>query len=377
MNVRWLICLFGMLPYLWKLTYLHVVWRSSPLDTTDIVFLPLALVSIGLGVWRDRRFGRGVDSGVDFMALFVLIPSAAAFAVSVIYRVNAFQVLSAVVFGWACWWFARTWISARRASRGFAIMALTTTSVTYWVSNLTGMDEWVVRALKLVSACLLLAIPWRHLWRYYVWPILAIAVLVLLFNAKLRKLMVEGDDFQPSFEICNDFGLVAREIEPDPGFRRFFGTSKARQLVFASPSNTIHVLAVEIGSDSREIHPATHCLKTSGWEVISEGLRLIDVGDRRVSISEAIVEKFGTQELSWSWYSDTKRSTGNYLSYRTHYHRANWRAYQLRIVVSGGIAAAREALQVFLSRQAVTGSTPRTGGDGRNEANGEPEGTLK
>lgn len=145
MKLHWAICFAGMIPYVCKLAYLHVAWKSSPLDTPDIVFLPLALVSIALGVYRDRRYGRGTDPGWDWRALWVMIPSAAVFGIAAGYSVNAIQVLSAVVFGWSAWWLSRTWISARRASRGFAIVALTTTSVTYWLMNLTGLEVWMVQ----------------------------------------------------------------------------------------------------------------------------------------------------------------------------------------------------------------------------------------
>lgn len=337
----------GFIPYLVKLPYLVHAWRVSRLDTPDMVFLPLSLILL---VWAYVRSCTNRPQALSWASLMVMVPALAAFGLGVHGSVNAVQVAAAAMFAWGAWWMAWGWRSAMVASPAFVSLAFTTTSVTYWICNLCGIEVGVTRILKFLIVVLSLLALWRITRRFLLVPAL-VAVLALVARSVMSsEVMGEGDPFTPEFQTKFDGGWIAREIVPDEGFNRFFGTSKARQFAYATPSNTITVLAVEIGDNVHEVHPATHCMRTAGWIVASEEVRDVQIGERKLSIAEAEVSYGGQDMLSWTWYSDANRSTGSFIHFRRYATNGGWHTYQLRTSVAGGIDNARAVLKGFLSR---------------------------
>ena len=348
MLTRLALIAIGFLPYVVKLPYLTNAWRYSRLDTPDLVFLPAAMVLVVVGARRGRFSERLVMSALPVLALAVV-----GFVAACGLRINALQVASAVAVAWGTWWLAAGRLSAFAVLPGFVVLLLTTSSVTYWVCNFSGLDVGMVRFAKVmlaVGAALSLNPKMR---RVLAVPAFVSLAALIFYSYRSGDLMREGDPFIPSFVAKSTADRIAREQETGDGFRRFFGTSKARQIAYATPSNTVTVLAVEIGENVHEVHPATHCLRTSGWTVHSEELREVNLDGIRLSLSEALVSHGGGPVLSWTWYSDSIRSTGSFFCFRRHAGEPGWHTFQLRTSAAAGVNSARSVLESFVRSETL------------------------
>ena len=137
---------------------------------------------------------------------------------------------------------------------------------------------------------------------------------------------------------------------------RFFRTGEASQFAYANASNAVSVLSVKVGKDVHEIHPATHCLRSGGWFVESDGLRRVALPGRTapLQVTEAIVQKGGARALVWIWYSTDKQSVGSFLRFRQLYSRADaWHAFQVMTSLDfeeRSLGLKRQELAAFLTR---------------------------
>ena len=150
--------------------------------------------------------------------------------------------------------------------------------------------------------------------------------------------------------------MLGRELIPSKGVSRFFRTSDVRQIVYADVSNTVSVLAVRVGGDIHEVHPATHCLRSGGWRIVSEKIVQIEHPAGGVlEADEAVVDSSKGRLLVWIWYSSDDVSTGSFLHFRRMFSAsACWRTYQVATPVGDGeegLAAARMLMQRFLARE--------------------------
>ena len=108
--------------------------------------------------------------------------------------------------------------------------------------------------------------------------------------------------------------------------------------------------------DVHEIHPATHCLRSGGWFVESDGPRRVDLPGRAtpLQVTEAIVQKGDARALVWIWYSTDKQSVGSFLRFRQLYSRNEaWHGYQVMTSLDleeQSLGRKRQELAAFLSR---------------------------
>lgn len=345
---RALIAASGFIPYAAKLLYLRTAWTSSRLDTPDAVFLPLGVALIGWCSWRSRELpvGRCLLAPL----LLLLVPFAALFAVGSVWRVNALQVAASVPFAWGAWWLAFGFRRAAAVAAGFAVLLLTTPSVTYWGCHFTGLDAGLLHAVKWGVFALAVLSQFDVTRRILPVPaVLAVGALVF-YVCRSVDLMPETPPFVPVFGGRGNGDWVAVEETGNDGFRRFFGTSRARQLLYATPTSQVSVLSVEIGSNVHEVHPASHCLRTSFWVIESETIREIELNGHRVSIAEAVASKTGMgRTLSWTWYSNERLSTGSFFCFRRYANEPGWWTFQVRTPVEQGIESARAVMYDFFS----------------------------
>ena len=295
------------LPLAFKAPYLWKAWTSSPLDRARLELYGLiSLVAVAAGAAAFRRLRCDSRSGGTVPAIFVGL-AAAVFAIGVIHDVNAIQLIAGVGILWSAGWL----LFGGMAAGLFAPAAL------FAVLAVPGTLHWMQSA----SAAFVLA------------PLEPVA---------------------PEFSADSQPGMLGRELPPSPGFTRFFKTSSARQFIYANPSNSVAVLAVTVGDDIHEIHPATHCLRSAGWMVVSEKLSVMERPDGgSLEVDEAVVESFDSRMLVWIWYSCDDASTGSFLNFRRMYSgAARWRAYQIATLLADGdtdaIDDARDRMRIFL-----------------------------
>ena len=292
--------LAAMVPYLWR------AWETSPVDRAHLKFfgvLALIAVAAGCAVFRRLRFAirPGGVAAAAFFAVAVLM-----FALGVYRDVNAIKLLAGVCILWSAAW---------------------------------GLFGHVAAGIFAPAALLaFLAVPGTLYW---------------LQNASFAFAPPPCAAFTPEFTEDSQNGMLGRELQPTADFSRFFRTSSARQFMYATPSNSIWVLAVRVGDNIHEIHPATHCLRSAGWRVESEKLfRMRHPAGGEFEVDEAVVESLDGKMLVWIWYSSDDVSTGSFLTFRRMYSAAApWRTYQVSTAfgdAAGALDAARAQLALFI-----------------------------
>lgn len=291
-------------PYLWR------AWVSSPIDRAHLnLYGVLALVAalVAVAVLRRRTADMRTKKGIP--AATMLGVFLVAYAVGILRDVNALQLISAVGILWAAAWLAR----GRMAALLFVPAALLATfavpGTLYWMRNLSSACAFAPRAA-----------------------------------------------FTPEFTPRSRPGMLGREVPPAPGFKQFFRTSDPHQFTYANVSNRVSVLAVSIGGDVHEVHPATHCLRTGGWRIMSEKIVQVEHPNGGVlDVDEAVVDSIKGRMLVWIWYSSAEVSTGSFLHFRRMYSKSGrWHTYQVATPAGEGeegLAAARKLLGQFLAQE--------------------------
>jgi hypothetical protein len=171
----------------------------------------------------------------------------------------------------------------------------------------------------------------------------ALASALLLVHT--GELHFKGTAFIPEFAVhCGDFW--GRSIQPDANTKRFFATSKVEQYRYTKNNIDISVLAVRCGKDIHEIHPASHCLRTSQWDVLAE--KILYLQDN-FAVTEIDARKGNNHILVWVWYSSDKFSTPGFLGFRRHFTPGGiYYTYQLSIPIQDNIENSRNELKNFV-----------------------------
>lgn len=308
---KWKLCVLAIsgLPFAFKAAYLAKAWGTSPIDAARIglwgsgVLLVVVVTSILKLIYRFPTNKPLRQS----RALRLLPLPIALYVFGVCVDLNAVQLIASVGIAWTTAWmlYGRVVGSMLAVAAVMAVLAVPGSS--YWLSKTTTMLSAPTHAA-----------------------------------------------FVPKFAPRSQNGFLGREVRANDAFRNFFRTSEAHQFRYASVSNEISVLAVRVGQDIHEIHPATHCLRSSGWLVESETLRDVTLPGRAdpLSLTESIVaNSAGKRLVIWVWYSSPAVSTGSFIRFRRMYAAdTTWHTYQITAAVGrdGDIESARRNLSQFL-----------------------------
>jgi len=156
--------------------------------------------------------------------------------------------------------------------------------------------------------------------------------------------------------------FIGREPTHDDNFQRFFHTSDAHSYEYASPSHIYNLLAVTCGTNIHEIHPASHCLRSSGWHIDKEQLVEVTVKNHLFSVTEIEASRRGRSILVWVWYSSPKVSVGNFLAFRRLWEAdTHWETYQLAVYQFDRQADYHLALVEFLETLPLQENNETTG----------------
>lgn len=303
-------------PYLWR------AYAFSPVDRANLrLYGALALVAVALAIGVVVRTAtvsaKDATSAVPqrhvAAGIVVLAASVALYAIGIVRDINAIQLFAGVGILLAAAWCA----FGARAAALFAPAAL------FAVLAIPGAMHWLHNA----PAAFSLAAPTQK-------------------------------PFAPEFSADSRGGMVGCELAPSPEFTRFFRTSRARRFMYADRAGRVTVIAVEVGDDIHEIHPASHCLRSGGWRVESERLFKAGMtGDGFLEVNEIVANAFDGRMLVWVWYSNDYDSTGNFLNFRRLYSPdGHWRTYQVATAFDDtpdAPAAAQRRLRNFLGLEEV------------------------
>ena len=324
--------------------YLVSAWRTSRLDQWDWLFYLLAFPAAWFGL-RKERAGKA-----DWSALALLIPAAGLALTTVFHKINAVGIAASVLCIFAAVWLTASWRIACRQLPAAVILLLGTPSSSYWISFLLMSPVWAAWLIKVLLT--VLCAVWIVINRRFSWQIRKgslffgaafLGSCLLLLHS--REIYFEGKSFIPEFSgHSGDFW--GRGIEPDDNTKRFFVTSEVKQFRYTRNDTDISVLAVKCGKDIHEIHPASHCLRTSRWTIHSE--KILYLQDD-FAVTEIEAEKGKNRILVWVWYSGEHFSTPGFLGFRRHFRSGGvYYTYQLSTPAYGDIDRNRAELREFV-----------------------------
>ncbi|MGI6302825.1 MAG: hypothetical protein ACOX52_17460 [Verrucomicrobiota bacterium] len=373
MNKQWLrqlsVFLFG-LPYLYHIPYMARAWRDSPLDRFDGVFIFLAIVA-GVLAWTEKPGGeeRGWDP-IALLAVALLVPIVA--AAWFVYEIHAVTILGAALLWWSVLWMVCGWNRAIRWVPALGLLLLGVTSTTYWLSYLLSLQGGSALAVKFVFAGLLLGwggmqrLGYLRLQRGSFFFLAAVGVVLLLLTQAGGRGKT-APALLPEFARLRFGGFIGREIALSDEQQRFFARSHARQFYFADDTTAFAVLDVDCGTDIHEIHPASHCLRTSGAVIQAEYLADYLISGTRYSVTEIEAQIGGIPCLVAVWYSNSEVSTGSFLLFRRVWRQgSSWRTYQVATPLTDGSNQARVRL-IALIEACLEGAAADSMGSARAE----------
>lgn len=297
------------IPFAVKVAYLNQAWVSSPVDRARLGLwgsLALFLVVLAIYFKLTRRFPAERPLRQS-RSLRVLPLAVILYLAGLIADLNAVQLVASVGILWATAWM------------------------------LYGRTSGLM--LAPAAVCAILAVPGSSYW---------LSMAMNEVNAPVRAA------YAPSFGVRSQQGYLGSEVPATESFTRFFRTSDAHQYRYASRKDEVALLEVRVGDDIHEIHPATHCLRSSGWRICSEGLQDVSLAgrDEPLPLTEAVVSNaHGVKMLVWIWYSSARESTGSFIRFRHLYAPEDaWKTYQVTTFVEsdGNLENARKKLRDFL-----------------------------
>ena len=342
--IKIILIIASFLPLLCHFPYLLQAWTGSRLDHWDWFFY---LVSIPAAFWAvyKEKFGK-----CDFYALLILIPSLLLSLAVQLHHINAVAVASSVGVIFSVVWLVGSWRLAYKILPATLILLAGTPSSSYQLSLLMMCPVFAAWAVKFLFAALCLVWIWYSRRSDFVIKrgTIFFSAAVLFTGSVLlhsKELYFKGVSFIPDFPShCGKFW--GRKLQVDENTRRFFATGKASQYRYTKNNADISVLAVRCGKDIHEIHPASHCLRTSMWVVHSE--KIFYLHDR-FAVTEINAQKGANRMLVWVWYSNEKFSTPSFIGFRRHFEPAgNYFTYQISLPLRENEQTARAELKEFI-----------------------------
>ena len=344
MMKKLLFLIVSAVPLALQIPYLVSAWRNSRLDQWDWIFY---LAAIPAMLYAARK-----KAGIkwDLGALFLLIPMLGLALGIPFHKVNALGVAASVMVIFAAVWLGYSRRTAGALLPGTVIMLLGTPSSSYALSVLLMCPVWMawtVKFLLAIAGVLWLAGNERFNWQLKMGTIFFAAAMAgsgfLLLHSK--ELYFEGRSFIPEFtgHVAEFWG---RSIEPDDNTKRFFVTSTVKQYRYTRNNVDVSVLAVKCGKDIHEIHPASHCLRTSFWNITAEKSLYLQ---NDFAVTEIEAEKGANRFLIWVWYSSEAFSTPGFLGFRRHFRsEGNYYTYQISTRIQNDTEQSRTELRNFI-----------------------------
>lgn len=353
--------LIGFVPWLLKLPYMFAAWRTSRLDSWDWCFILASLILLA-AIWPRLRRTVGP---VNWWFCFAAAAGLAVYIAGIWFTIHALSILGGVLFLWGMTGLACGDKFAVAIMPTFGILCLSGTSTTYYLEYLFTSSGLLI---KIIAAGILAALQIVLLKRR---EIPSKGILFACCSILLVGFYFFSDfqyDLYPPFSIAlgrySAGSFIGRSIPPSDADRRFFKESNIQRAFYADEhNNNVALLKVSDFSDPHKIHPAGHCLRTSGRNVVSEKLRVIPLPSGNLQVSEILVKNEDDSfMLVWAWYGNGSHSSGSFSFFRRMYTSTeDWSAWQIAINGSN-LDSAREVLKSFLiafhERSETAPSTP-------------------
>ena len=343
--IKVILLFLSAVPLVCQIPYFIQAWTGSRLDHWDWIYY---LLGIGAMTWAlyERKPGK-----FDWRGICLLVPMLILTFSTPYHQINALSIAAGVGVIFAAAWSLGAWAFAYALLPAVIILLLGTPSSSYHISLLLNSPVWAAWSVKLLLAMGCLAWIWGN--RKFKWQIkpgtvffvaAVLATFLLLMHTK--ELYFTGKAFTPDFPVKAG-AFFGRNIEPDDNTKRFFATSTVRQYRYIKKGCEISVLAVKCGKNIHEIHPASHCLRTSLWTVHSEKLHYLQ---DNFAVTQIDAQKGSSRYLVWVWFSSEEFSTPSFLGFRRQFKvRGNYFTYQISVPVYENIEKSQAVLLDFFN----------------------------
>ena len=339
------------IPWLFRLPYLLSAWKSSPADRMDWIF-PVWFLIWFLWIIFGKPSGETAKRTANRTDWILLFSGAAITGAGYSLSIHMIQIAGSVFFAWRGCVLIYGGKTGEKLLFPFIILLFATASSNYWISSFCGIGIRTAWLLKTAFSFLLTAAAAMPL-RVRSEPLLFLSVLGfgLILWQETGHFAQSSPPLQPRFSVFPDrkSGFVGRSIRPAEAMIRFFRSGEIACYQFADDSRTYQVLDVRCGRNIHEIHPAGHCLRSSGAEIRSEKRREYRIRGRNYHLREIFAAGRFSRELVVVWYSDRNLSVGSFLAFRNRWSaETDWHAYQISVRLDHDPDAARKGIRKLL-----------------------------
>jgi hypothetical protein len=350
------------IPFFLTLPYTFHSWRISPMDRPNWIFhlAFLLLAACAVPAMKDsvkelKRFGA---CGGEVVALLFAFGFLCIYlGVTFVRQINMMRILAGMAFWWSCVWFFCGWRGAWAALPAFAALSLGCTSSTFLLCNHFLIQPQTALFLKIGAAvlcavlCTVIMLS-DYVMQYGTLLFLLSVALIVCCVLSLPNNIKPAPPFRPDFSVA-PAGFTIAETPLTEDTIRFFEGAEVHQYAVSDGIFHCSFLEVKCGNDIHKIHPASHCLRSSGAVIQSESVVMHTMPDgQKISVTEIRSKIRGTPILTFVWYTGPEETLGSYFWFRSSWSASKqWYSYQaVTEIYDGNEEAARKFLLDLLSR---------------------------
>ena len=353
-----LACLAG-IPFALTLPYTVHSWKISPMDHPNWIFhLGFLLLAVCAAPAVKDSAKDLKRSGADAVAFFLPVAFLGIYlGATFVRQINMVRILAGTAFWWSCVWLCCGWRAAWASLPAFAVLSLGCTSSTFVLCNHFLFQPQTALFLK-IGAALLCAVVCAvvmltdYVMKNEVFLFLAVAAIILAAVVSIPNDVKPVPPFRPDLTVA-PAGFTITETALTEDTIRFFEEAEVHQYRITDGIFHCSFLEVKCSSDIHKIHPASHCLRSSGAVIQSENVVTHTMPDgQEISVTEIRSKIRGTPVLTFVWYTGPEETLGSYYLFRSHWSSSEqWYSYQaVTEIYDGNEEAARKFLLDLLSR---------------------------
>jgi len=343
------------IPFFFTLPYTVNSWRASPMDRMNWIFLLAFLLVAACSA--PAVLDSAKQNKVDWFALLAAAAAAVLYAAGITKQIHMVRILAGTWFWWTGVWFFCGWKAAWAMIPAFGVLSLGCTSTTFLMCRHLLVQPQTALLLKLgaavlcAAACAVLLLTDYVMKREVFWFLLA-AGAILTGTLTSRGTGKTAPAFRPDLGAPVE-GFTTLETPLSEDTIRFFEGATVHQYAISDGIFRASTLEVKCGDDIHKIHPASHCLRSSGAEILSESVVMHAMPDgRSLPVTEIRSRIRGTPVLTFVWYTGPKETIGSFYTFRRKWSPSEpWYSYQVVTeVYDGNEDAARKFLLDLLSK---------------------------
>ncbi len=343
------------IPFWCTLPYTVHSWKTSPMDRLNWIFLLAFLLVAACGM--PAVLDSAKQRKYDWYALLAAGAAAVLYAAGIMKQIYMVRIIAGTWFWWTGIWFFCGWKAAWATIPAFGALSLGCTSTTFLMCNRLLIQPQTALFLKLGAAaacaavCAVLMLTDYVMKREVFWFLLA-AGAILTGTLTSRGTGKTAAAFKPDLTKTVE-GFTTTETPLSEDSIRFFEGATVHQYAISDGVFHASILEVKCGDDIHKIHPASHCLRSSGAEILSETVVMHAMPDgRNLPVTEIRSKIHGSPILTFVWYTGPEETIGSFYTFRRKWSPSKqWYSYQIVTqVYDGNEDAARKFLLNLLSR---------------------------